>query len=83
MKKLPLRLLPLLVPLALCGCASTHTLAVPACPKPPPLTPELEAPPPPPGAFRACLEEILAYGRSGQVQTWSNCSALGLKPPSG
>ena len=76
-----MRLLPLLVPLALCGCASTRTLAVAACQKPAPLTPELREPAPPPGAFRGCLTEILAYGRSGQVQTWTACSALGLKKP--
>ena len=58
--------LPLLVTLCLLsGCASTHTVAVSACPKPAPLTPEMRVPAPAPGEFRRCLAQIIQYAQGG------------------
>ena len=71
-------LLPLLALLALSGCASTHALAVPACPKPAPLTPEMRAPAPPPGEFQRCLAQIIQYARGG-AQISQGCSSF-LQP---
>ena len=71
-------LLPLLSLSLLCGCASTQTLAVPVCPKPAPLTPEMRVPAPPPGAFQACMREVIAYGE-GAGPISPACSTL-LQP---
>lgn len=69
-----LLLLPLAL-LALCGCASTHTIAVPACPAPAPLTPEMQVPAPPAAEFSKCLREVLAYGE-GKGPMSQDCSRL-------
>lgn len=66
----------LLLPLCLLSaCASTHTLAVSACPKPAPLTPEMRIPAPPPGEFRKCLGQIVQYAR-GQGPISPGCSSF-------
>ena len=67
------KFLPLAILCLLSGCASTHTLAVPACPKPAPLTPEMRTPAPPPGEFRKCLDQIIRYAR-GQGPISQGCS---------
>lgn len=68
----------------MCGCASTHTLAVASCPKPAPLSPELKVPAPLPEEFSKCLREIIAVGNLQQAQISAECSAFlhnGLTKP--
>ena len=61
MRKLnPNSLFIALLALSCTGCASTHAVAVSACPKPPPLSPELKVAPPPPLWASQCLREILS-----------------------
>lgn len=69
------KFLPLATLCLLSGCASTHTLAVPACPKPAALTPEMRVPAPAPGEFRKCLGQIIRYAQGG-VPISPGCSSF-------
>ena len=70
------RILSILIPMGLCSCASTHTVAVPACVQAAPQTQELQVPAPPPLAFSQCLTEILQVGKGERAQISSQCSQL-------
>ena len=63
----------LLILMALSGCAA-RTIALPECPKPPPLRAALKIPAPDPLLFQKCLAEALAL-TSAQSLTPS-CQAL-------
>ncbi len=56
--------------LPLCGCATDRTIAAPPLSRPA-IPAELNQDPPPPGAFRACLTELLQGQTSGPA-----CSIL-------
>jgi hypothetical protein len=70
------RTLPALMLISLCGCASTHTVAVKACAQQAPQSAEIKEPAPPPLAFSKCLTEILQVGRGELAQISNQCSQL-------